>query len=226
MFKDRYKRNNLITTKEQELLKNSKVLVFGLGGLGGFVVEDLVRIGVLNLVLVDGDVFSESNLNRQLFSLEKNIGKKKVECAKERIKEINSNVNVKTIDKFVTKKEMEEIIEEDVCCVIDCLDSIKSKCELEECCKNKNVKLVSGAIGGLIGHFTSIFPGDDTLKKYYKNKKELGNELGNLSFVASCIASFEVSECIKILLNKNDVMRNKMLYIDFEHNDFLEINVE
>lgn len=226
MYNDRYKRNILITNEEQNTLWNSKVYIFGCGGLGGYVIECLARIGVGEFVLIDGDKFSESNLNRQLYSLEKNLGKSKVEEAKKRINDINSDIKVETIFKFLEEKDFGEIIDDSASCVIDCLDFIEGKIALEKICKEKNVKLISGAIGGLIGHITTVFPGDDTLSKYYGDKKSIGASNGNLSFVACNVASLEASECIKVLLNKNNICRNKILYIDLEYNDFSEIEVK
>lgn len=82
MFENRYLRNKILSEENQQLLKESKVVIFGMGGLGGYVAEGLTRIGIGELVLIDYDVFSESNLNRQRFSYEDNIGKKKVLEAK------------------------------------------------------------------------------------------------------------------------------------------------
>ena len=94
----RYERNGIITDDEQNRLKRTKVAIVGLGGLGGYVAEQLVRLGIGELVLVDGDVFNESNLNRQLFSTEAAIGHSKAEVANARLKAIDSEATEKVIE--------------------------------------------------------------------------------------------------------------------------------
>ena len=94
---NQFSRTELIIGKEKlNKLQESKVAIFGIGGVGSFVVEGLVRAGIGNFILVDSDKVDLTNLNRQIIATTKTIGKNKVEVAKERILEINPNANVKT----------------------------------------------------------------------------------------------------------------------------------
>ena len=120
----------LIGKKSLQKLKESKVAVFGIGGVGTFVVEGLVRAGIGKLVLVDDDTISISNLNRQLHSTYQTIGKLKVEVMKERILSINPNANVETFRPSELNTEEENIIDNTFDYVIDAVDTIPTKIKL------------------------------------------------------------------------------------------------
>src|SRR5699024_2187829 len=121
-----------ISKENQSLLSDWAVAIVGLGGLGGYVLENLIRLGVQNFHLIDNDVFEESNLNRQILSLEDNIGKYKADEAYKRAKAINSKVNIETFIDTLNKDSVHMLNGVDI--VIDCLDSVKSRIELEALC--------------------------------------------------------------------------------------------
>ena len=222
----RYTRNiSTITEEENEKLRDFKVCVIGCGGIGGYVIEMLARIGIGYLTVVDMDVFEESNLNRQILSSEKNLGNSKAIEAKKRINAINSDVHVNVIQSpFNEENGLEIINHHDV--VVDALDNIDSRKLLQHFCAEIKIPLVHGAIGGWYGQVCSIFPGDDTFKKIYKNTSVgIEKKLGNPSFTPASIASIEVSEVIKILLSKGEVLRNKLLTIDLLYNEYNIINI-
>ena len=103
---DRFKRSELIIgTDAQEALRQSKVIVFGIGGVGSYVAEALARAGIGSISLVDSDVVCESNINRQIIALESTIGKPKTEVMKSRIEDINSECDVKAYQVFYTKEK-------------------------------------------------------------------------------------------------------------------------
>lgn len=225
MFKDRYLRNKIFSEKEQQLLKDSKVVIFGMGGLGGYVAEGLTRIGVGELVIIDYDVFSESNLNRQRFSYEDNIGKKKVIEAKNDLTRINSEVSIKIIDKKLSENEIENLLlDEKINCVVDCLDNVKDRLILETICQKKNKVLIHGSISGWVGEVATIYPDDNTLHNIYVdsnhvNDLEVNNKYGNVVFTAMFMSSIQVARVIKYLIGI-DVEHGKITYIDLKHNDF------
>ncbi len=218
-FKDRYKRNLIFTENEQANLKDKCVAILGIGGLGGYVFEELVRIGVGKIIACDFDVFSETNLNRQLLSTEINIGEFKVDEAVKRAALINSEVQ---IDKWTEKGNIEALKAKLGACdaVVDCLDTAGDRLSLEKICNELDLPLIHGAIDGWFGQVTTILPGDNTLEKIYKDKSEPSQDLGNVAFTAATVASIEVSETIKVLLGKDDLLRNKMLLINLLDNDF------
>jgi len=123
-------------------LKNSKVAVFGLGGVGSYVVEGLVRAGIQNFVLVDNDEVSITNLNRQIIATTKTIGRKKVEVEKERILEINPIANVETHADFFMPGSP-QIIDSSVDYIVDAIDTITAKIELIVRAKNSGIPIIS-----------------------------------------------------------------------------------
>ena len=119
----------LIGTEALEKLKRSKVAIFGIGGVGSFVVEGLVRAGIENFILVDDDKVCLTNLNRQIIATRKTVGKYKVEVAKERILEINPNANVETYQEFFMP-DSKDILNETVDYIVDAVDTVTAKIEL------------------------------------------------------------------------------------------------
>lgn len=137
-------RTELLIGKEGlDKLRNSKVIVFGVGGVGSFTVEALARAGVGNLILVDDDTVCLTNLNRQIHATYKTISKNKVEVMKERVLSVNRNCNVETIQVFVTPDNLEEIIPDDVDYVVDAIDTVSAKIALAVYCEQKGIKLMS-----------------------------------------------------------------------------------
>lgn len=138
-----FSRTELLIGKEGlEKLKNSKVAVFGIGGVGSFTVEALARAGVGNLVLIDADTVDLTNLNRQIHANIKTINKPKVQVMKERILDINPECEVITHETFVTGDNIGEIITEDVNYVVDAIDTVSSKIDLVLWCKERSIKII------------------------------------------------------------------------------------
>ncbi|WP_346940767.1 tRNA threonylcarbamoyladenosine dehydratase [uncultured Clostridium sp.] len=123
-------------------LKDSKVIVFGIGGVGSFTVEALVRAGVGTIVLVDDDTICLTNLNRQIHATYDTVGKVKVEAMKERVLSINKKCNVITHQVFVTKENIPEIITDDIDYVVDAIDTVSAKIALVEYCNEKGIKIM------------------------------------------------------------------------------------
>lgn len=129
-------------------LKNSRVLVVGIGGVGGAAAEVLIRSGVGAITFVDGDVFEESNLNRQLFGTESTLGTNKAQAAKVRALEIDSSLNITAIDKFFDSDNADEILSAGYDYCIDAIDDVKSKTELILRCKALGIPIVSAMGAG------------------------------------------------------------------------------
>ena len=124
-------------------LHNSKVIVFGIGGVGSFVVEALTRAGVGNLILVDNDTICISNLNRQIHATQATVGMIKVEAMKERVISINPKCNVEAKQVFITADNISEIIPSDVDYVVDAINTVTSKLALAEYCYKNNINIIS-----------------------------------------------------------------------------------
>ncbi|WP_297713227.1 tRNA threonylcarbamoyladenosine dehydratase [Clostridium sp.] len=133
----------LIGEEGVEKLHNSKVIVFGIGGVGSFVVEALTRAGVGNLILVDNDTVCISNLNRQIHATQATVESIKVEAMKARVLSINPNCNVEAKQEFITADNIQEIIPEDIDYVVDAIDTVTSKLALAEYCYKNDIKLIA-----------------------------------------------------------------------------------
>lgn len=223
----RYSRNiGTLSQEEDRLLRKAKIVLVGCGGLGGHIAEELARMGVSQLTLIDGDVFAESNLNRQLFSNEENIGNLKVDEGKKRLIQVNSQVKVKTFPFYLDEENGKDILQgHDL--IVDALDHIPSRLILEKLAEELDLPLVHGAIAGWYGQVSTILPGDGSLRKIYGEKLDEGIEkdLGNPSFTPALIASIQVSEVIKLIINRGQLLRKQLLFIDLLHNDFNIIDI-
>ncbi len=216
---ERYVRNmRMLSTVEQHKLLKAHVSVIGLGGLGGTAVEILARMGVGTLTLIDGDVFEDHNLNRQLLATEETLGVSKAEIACSRVNAINSSVTVHRHDRYLDELNADALMQ--TCDVaVDCLDNIPARFILEKAAKQLNIPLVAAAVAGITGHVTTIFPQDAGLKLIYGDYKNIppkGAEttLGCLAHAVMVIASFECSEVMKIILQTGSLLRNKLMLVD------------
>lgn len=218
-YEERYKRNfESLSLDEQEILSKKKVCVIGCGGLGGYVIETLARIGVLYITAVDGDIFEESNLNRQLFCCEKNIDVHKAAEAKKRICEINSSVYINALTQRLTDRNAQSILKgHDV--VVDALDNVETRFVLRDNCRRLNIPLIHGAIAGWYGQVSTILPDDATFDILYKNQNEAKNPLGNLPFTAAFVASIQACEAVKVLLGRGGLLTGGFLTLDLLNND-------
>lgn len=136
--------------KEEGLqkLKDAKVLVVGLGGVGSFAAEFLARAGVGNMTIVDGDTVDITNINRQLPALHSTIGMPKVKVVGDRLMDINPELNLIRIEEFISPERAHEIVTEDFDYVLDCIDSITPKINLILAAKRKRVKVISAMGAG------------------------------------------------------------------------------
>ncbi|NLJ79351.1 MAG: HesA/MoeB/ThiF family protein [Tissierellia bacterium] len=218
---ERYARNfKSLTQEEQAILFKSNIAIIGLGGLGGYVLENLVRLGVKKFHLIDRDVFEESNLNRQILSLEQNMGKYKTDEAYRRAKAIDHEVDIKTFTDTLDRSSREML--EGVDLVIDCLDSVESRIELEALCDSLNLILVHGAIGGYCGQIALSTPGNRLFHKIYTGSN-IANPLGNLPMTCMVTASIQVSLALRVLFNKP--VEDELIYVDVEDMNLVKVGL-
>ncbi len=221
MALNRYHRNfKAISLDEQEKLKASTVAVIGCGGLGGYIIEEFTRLGIGNLIVADGDKFDVTNLNRQLLSTESNIGEFKAKAAEKRIREINSEVKVKTITERLDANNSPSLLAKaDLVC--DALDSIESRLTIERVCNDLRIPLVFASIAGWYGMVGVSFPGDFSLAKIFSQSR-VGIEKvwGNPAFTPAVVASLSVAESVKVLTGRSVPLRNSWLQIDLLEMEF------
>ena len=162
-MENQFSRTELLIGKEnEEKLHSSKVAIFGIGGVGSFVVEALARAGIENFILVDNDVVDITNINRQIIATHSTIGKAKVEIAKERILDINPNTKVQAVQMFFCK-DSEEILDTSIDYVIDCIDTVSSKIELIVKAKSLQISIIS-----CMGTGNKLDPGKFEITDIYK----------------------------------------------------------
>lgn len=184
--------SQLIGDNKLEKLNNSHVAVFGVGGVGGYTLEMLARAGVGELTIVDFDVVSESNINRQIIALHSTVGKLKVDVFKARLLDINPNLKLNVFPVKFCADTLEEIFKTNFDYVVDAIDDVNNKILLIETCHNKNIKIVSAMGAGNRCDIPNFEVSDiyktynDGLAKVMRKKlKQCGIEKHNVVFTKS-----------------------------------------
>jgi molybdopterin/thiamine biosynthesis adenylyltransferase len=214
----RYLRNyGTLGIEGQLVLARSHAAVIGLGGLGGYVVEGLARMGVGKMTLVDGDFFFDHNLNRQLLSSEALLGEPKARAAAERVHQINGAIDVTVHAVYASRENLDELLAgADV--VIDALDRLPIRLTLQDVAARLKLPMVHGAIAGTMGQVMTILPGDPGLKALYGSgpmpEQGAEAELGTPAPSPMMVAAWQVHETIKLLTGKGEILRGRMLLMD------------
>ncbi len=222
---NQFSRTELLIKKEAiEKLHNSKVAIFGIGGVGSYALEALVRAGIGNFILVDNDKIDITNLNRQIIATTKTIGRYKVDVAKERILEINPNANVEIHQEFFMP-ESDELLDETVDYIVDSVDTVTAKIELVMRADKLHIPIISSmGTGNKLNptkfeiadiYETTICPLAKVMRKELRKRNiehlkvvyskeepikiEDGNVPGSISFVPSVAGLIIAGEVIKDL---------------------------
>ena len=189
-----------LTEEECLLLRQKKVLVVGCGGLGGHIIDQLARIGIGSIRAVDGDVFEETNLNRQLLSSMPLLGVSKAKAAGEHISRVNPEIAVETVSSYLTEANVMELIAGcDV--VLDALDNIQSRKILAAACEEAGIPYVYGAISGWVAQAAVSMPGDQLMEILYPDEVEIRDK-SVLSFTPALCAALQVSLAVKLLTGR------------------------
>lgn len=210
---NQFSRTELIIGKQGiEKLNYAKVAIFGIGGVGTFVVEALVRAGITNFVLVDNDTISLTNLNRQLIATHKTIGKYKVDVMRERILEINPKAKVEVYKEFYMPNSKCKIIDESFDYVIDAIDTVTAKIALVIECNKLNIPIISSMGTGNKLHpemfeitdikKTSVCPLAKVMRKELKNR--------GIEKLKVLYSKEEPIKPIQDLLDKEDVTKKQV----------------
>lgn len=218
----RYARNReTISEKDQLKLASSTVAVVGCGGLGGYIAEELTRLGVGHLILIDADRLEVSNLNRQIMATEQNLGEWKVEAAQKRLRSINSEVNVNLFKEWFDENNGTELLR-GVDLVCDALDSLPARVALERVCHKMSIPLVFASIAGWYGLLGVSLPGDYSVAHLFGHGGERGIEgiLGNPAFTPAVLASLSVAEAVKCLMGLPLSLRHAWLQVDLLSMEF------
>jgi molybdopterin-synthase adenylyltransferase len=217
----RYLRNiGTLGIDGQIKLLRAKVAVVGIGGLGGTIAKNLARVGVGALVLIDGDVFSEDNLNRQEFCSEEVIDRSKVAVAAAEIAKLNGAVEVTAVEKKVDADDLIAILP-GCAAAVDALDSIPSRFALSDAAASVGVPLVHGSVAGFAGQVAVLRPAAGGFSAIFGDREALPEKgvevfLGNLPGVVGTVANLQTVEVIKILTNKGEPIDGRLLFMDLE----------
>lgn len=197
-------------------MKDRKVFVAGCGGLGCYEVELLVRLGVGSVVVADGDSFSESNMNRQLYCTPQTIGRFKAEIAAERWPD-----TVTGICSYITEENVLKLIA-GADLVIDALDSPDARKLLAKACEDAGIVMIHGAIGDTNAQCCVIYPGDrDILDVLYASPAK---KVPTVSFTPALCASMQISLAARLL--RGEKPERRTLYIaDLDYLDLSEVRL-
>ncbi len=216
----RYERNiGTLTSDGQKLINSKSALVIGSGGLGGFVIEGLARMGFMKIGVCDFDRFTESNLNRQLLSTEEFLGKLKVDVAKERINKIDKRIVVNTYsESFPNDKVVNDFEGYDI--IFDCLDSIDTRLYLEKYCAERNKVLIHGAVGGYYGTVAVItnenLINNKLMQASPKIEDTIDKIMGNPFPIVSIVGAFQVHLALNYLTGMS-YLKKGFYYIDIQN---------
>ena len=215
----RYARNIPALTEAECLsLRQRRVLVVGCGGLGGHIIDQLSRIGVGHLRVVDGDVFEPSNLNRQLLSSVPLLGTSKAKAAADHIACVNPEVATEAVEAILDASNVSELLA-DCDIVLDALDNIPSRKILAAACSEAGIPYVYGAISGWVAQAAVSIPGDDLMEILFPEEVEIRDK-SVLSFTPALCASLQVSLCVKLLTGR--AVESGTVY----HFDILNLELE
>lgn len=209
-----------LSEAECALLRTKKICVIGCGGLGGNLIEQLSRIGVGTIRAVDGDVFEESNLNRQLLSDVPSIGTVKAEAAARRIQRVNPEICVEAVYVFLDETNAEALI--DGCdIVLDALDNIDARRILGAACERKNIPYIYGAISGWVAQAAVSLPGDHLVDRLYPAGAAIRDK-SVLSFTPALCAAMQASLCVRVLTGR-EVEHGVLYFFDLSEPEFTVI---
>lgn len=214
-----FSRNELYWGKDfQKRLMNLNIAIFGLGGVGGYALEALARMGVSKFTIVDFDKISKSNINRQIIALNSNCGKKKTEEFEKRLKDINPNIVLRIFDDFYDESLNQEIFSEKFDFVLDAIDTLKSKVDLISHCVKNEIPLISSLGAGSRVDVSKIYM--DKIENIKPNCQFAKNILSKLkkndvdkNFYA--ISSFEKPKSLKKIENIENITKKNGTKIEF-----------
>ena len=209
----------------QEKLKRARVFIAGVGGLGSSAAIYLTAAGVGKICVVDHDRVELSNLNRQVLHWEKDIGKKKVSSAREKLKKINHEVKIEAIEKTITETNVFQLIAGfDV--IVDAMDNLPTRYLLNKAAIEKNIPFFHGAVYGFEGRAMTIIPGKTAcLRCVYRGDipKEKFPVIGVTPAVIGCIQATEV---IKYIVGIGELLKNRLLIYDGLDMKFTEFTIK
>lgn len=201
----------------QQRLSQAKILIIGAGGLGVPVMQYLAGMGVGNMTIMDADVVSLSNLQRQVLYVTEDVGKLKVEVAKTKLQQLNPEISISIIPEMLAKENAAENIAS-VDLVIDCTDSIEARYLINDACVEAGIPFIYGALYRHEGHVSVFnYQGNVSYRDVYPDdsaKVENCNEIGVLGVLPGMIGTYQAMEAVKVIANIGTPLSGKLLVVD------------
>ncbi len=231
-MEERYSRHTMLAeigVEGQERLRHSSVLLVGVGGLGSPIALYLVAAGVGRIGLVDGDIVSESNLQRQVLYCESEVGMPKVECAKRRLSALNSESVVESYYQLFDSSSAHDLVSRyDI--VVDGCDNFATRYLIDEVCAELDKPYVYGSIGEFRGQVSLFnYEGGMRYSDLYPDKERLCNRpkevMGVMGVVPGVVGCVEAAEVIKVITGCGTTLRNRLYTIDLLTMDSMTLDI-
>jgi molybdopterin/thiamine biosynthesis adenylyltransferase len=214
--RERYDRQIMIEQiglEGQERLKRSRVVIAGAGGLGSPIAIYLTAAGVGMIRLIDHDLVSMSNLNRQILHWEEDIGKKKVDSAGTKLKHLNPGIAIETIAETITEKNASQLVD-GYDAIVDAMDNLPSRYLLNRCAIEKNIPFFHGAVNGFEGRAMTVLPGKTACLRCMYRGVVPEKKFPVIGVTPAIIGSIQATEVIKYLLGIGQLLTNRLLMYD------------
>jgi molybdopterin/thiamine biosynthesis adenylyltransferase len=214
--RERYDRQIMIGEigqKGQEKLKRSRVIIAGAGGLGSSIAIYLTAAGIGMIRMIDHDQVALSNLNRQILHWEEDIGRKKVDSARTKLRNLNSVVEIEAIAETITEGNISHFV--DGCDVIvDAMDNLPTRYLLNRCAIEKNIPFFHGAVNGFEGRVMTIIPGKTACLRCMYRGPVPQEKFPVIGVAPAVIGSIQATEVIKYLIGIGRLLTNRLLIYD------------
>lgn len=213
---DRYDRQIMIGEIGQEgqgKLKRSRVVIAGSGGLGSPIAIYLTAAGIGMIRLIDHDRVALSNLNRQILHWEEDVGRKKVDSAKTKLRNLNSTVEIQAIAETITEENVSELV--GGCdAIVDAMDNLPTRYILNRCAVQKNIPFIHGAVNGFEGRVMTVIPGETACLRCMHRGLVPQEKFPVIGVAPAVIGSIQATEVIKYLVGIGNLLTNRLLIYD------------
>src|SRR4030043_2064269 len=213
---ERYDRQIMIGEVGQEgqgKLKRSRVVIAGTGGLGSPIAVYLTAAGIGTIRVIDHDQVALSNLNRQILHWEEDVGKKKVDSARTKLRNLNSTVEIQAIAETITEENVSDLVEGGDA-IVDAMDNLPTRYILNRCAIEKNIPFFHGAVNGFEGRAMTILPGKTACLRCMYRGSVPGEKFPVIGVTPAVIGSIHATEVIKYLLGIGQLLTNRLLMYD------------
>ena len=207
----------------QEKLRKAKVVIAGAGGLGSAILSYLAVAGVGKIRVIDGDTVGLSNLNRQILHSEKDIGRKKVDSARDSLQSLNPHIEIEAIGEQITEDNVFELVGDYP--IVDALDNLPARYLLNRVAVQKKLPLFHGAVYGFDGRATTIIPGrTPCIKCLYKDV--IQGKIPVVGVIPAVIGCIQATEVIKYIVGIGELLINRLLIYDGFGQKFSEASLK